>query len=39
VPEGNDWKIEAFSVQREIKPMQPKSSATTTSTASSSESP
>jgi hypothetical protein len=38
VPEGNDWKIEAFSVQREIKPMQPKSSATT-STASSSESP
>jgi len=38
VPDGNDWKIEAFRVQREIKPMQPKSSATT-ATASSSESP
>jgi hypothetical protein len=38
VPEGNDWRIEAFSVQREIKPMTPKSSATS-ATASSSEAP
>jgi hypothetical protein len=38
VPDGNDWKIEAFDVRREIQPVKPKSSATT-ATASSSESP
>jgi hypothetical protein len=38
VPDGSDWKIEAFDVRREVKPTKPKSSATT-ATASSSESP
>jgi hypothetical protein len=37
VPDGNTWKIEAFRIEREIKPKQPKASASS-ATASSSES-
>jgi hypothetical protein len=37
VPDGNSWKIEAFRIEREIKPKSPKASASTAS-ASSSES-
>lgn len=37
VPDGDTWKIEAFRIEREIKPTQPKASASS-ATASSSES-
>jgi hypothetical protein len=37
VPDGNSWKIEAFRIEREIKPQKPKASASS-ATASSSES-
>jgi hypothetical protein len=36
VPDGDTWKVEAFRIEREIKPKQPKASAS--ATASSSES-